>query len=511
MAEYIGGPGNDVYNGGDSSDRIFGNGGDDTLRGGGSQDFIYGGDGHDFLYGDGGDDVIDGGVGGDRMEGGIGDDSYTVDNGFDVVVELPGEGLDTVATFINYTLGADLENLQAANLAATFGLRLIGNGLSNYIWGTQGSDYIDGGGGADRMIGGAGADTYVVDNVGDLIYEQGGPFTFGDTVATDISYTLGANLENLQARIVAGTAALMLIGNELNNSIVANQGNNVIDGAGGEDFMAGLGGDDFYFVDNALDRTYEEAGQGTDTVATSISHTLGAYVENLQAVNIAGSDPLSLTGNDLRNFIWGTQGNNVIDGREGADVMIGYGGNDFYYVDNAGDLILEDSGGGTDLVATFVSYTLAANVENLQAAAIGGDAALNLTGNELNNIIWGTQGNNVLAGGAGNDTIYSYNGADQILFNTALGATNVDRLEDFTSGTDKILLDNSVFTALADGALPAGAFVTGTAAADADDRIIFNPADGSIYYDADGNGAGAAILFAVDPIGLVTASDFQVI
>ena len=361
------------------------------------------------------------------------------------------------------------------------------------------------------MLGGDGSDIYVVDDAGDLIFEQPGFPAGTDLVATDISYTLGANLEQLQARLVAGTAALVLTGNELNNSIWANQGNNVLDGAGGADFMAGMGGDEFYMVKDAGDRTFEEAGGGSDTVATTISHELGGNVENLQAANIAGSDPLALTGNELRNFIWGTQGDNVIDGRGGADVMVGYGGNDFYYVDNANDLVLEDAGGGTDTVATFVSYTLSANVENLQAAAIGGFAAVNLTGNALNNILYGTNGDNVLAGGAGNDTIYSYNGADQILFNTALGAGNVDRLEDFTSGTDKILLDNSVFTALSDGALPASAFVTGTAAADADDRIIFNPADGSIYYDADGNGAGAAILFAVDPIGVVTAADFLVV
>jgi Ca2+-binding RTX toxin-like protein len=511
MAEFIGGPGNDVYNGGDSSDRIFGNGGDDTLRGGGAQDFIYGGDGHDMLYGDGGDDVIDGGVGGDRMEGGIGNDSYTVDNGFDVVVELPGEGTDTVATFLNYTLGDNVENLQAANLAGNSPLRLIGNGLSNYIWGNAAANYIDGGAGADRMLGGNGDDTYVVDNAGDLIYEQPGFPAGTDLVATDISYTLGANLENLQARIVTGTAALVLIGNELNNSIWGNNGNNVLNGAGGADFMAGFGGDDFYFVNDIGDRTYEEAGGGADTVATTVSLTLAGNVENLQAANIAGLDALTLIGNEQRNFIWGNQGNNVIDGREGADVMVGFAGDDFYYVDNTGDLVIEEAGGGTDLVATFASYTLNANVENLQAANIHGNAALSLGGNELNNTIWANNGANFIAAGAGNDTIYSNDGADQILFNTALGANNVDRLEDFSSGTDKILLDNSVFTALADGALPASAFVMGTAAADADDRIIWNNVDGSIYYDADGNGAGAAVLFAVDPIGGVTAADFLVV
>ncbi|HEX8062809.1 MAG TPA: calcium-binding protein, partial [Allosphingosinicella sp.] len=290
------------------------------------------------------------------------------------------------------------------------------------------------------------------------------------------------------------------------------QGNNVFDGAGGADFMIGYAGNDFYHVDNAGDIAYELAGGGSDTVATSINYTLAANVENLQAVNIAGTDPLSLTGNAVNNYIWGTQGNNIIDGAGGSDVMIGYGGDDFYFVDNAGDVVVENAGGGTDTVAATANYTLNHNVENLQAANIAGTAALALTGNELNNFIWGTQGNNVLAGGGGNDRLYGYAGADQFLFNTAPGAANFDWLGDFEAGVDKIVLDNSVFTGLADGALAASAFALGTSAADADDRIIFDSKSGSVFYDADGNGAGAALLIAYVPVGqTLTAADFAVI
>ncbi|HEX8064042.1 MAG TPA: calcium-binding protein [Allosphingosinicella sp.] len=479
-------------------------------------DIITGNAAANTLLGLGGDDVLNGAGGADRMEGGLGNDSYTVDNAGDVVVEVAGEGSDTVATFINYTLGANLENLQAANLASTTGLKLTGNGVSNFIWGTKGSDVIDGAGGVDYMIGGTGSDTYYVDDTGDLIYEQPTPLTDGrDFVVTDVSYTLPANVEFMQARFVAGTAPLALAGNDLDNSIWANAGNNVINGGAGEDFMAGFAGDDLYFVDNSRDRTYEEANGGTDTVATVISYSLltfSANVENLQAANIAGTDPLALTGNDLRNFIWATQGDNVIDGLEGGDVMIGYGGNDLYFVDNSSDLVVEEAGRGTDTVATYISYTLDANVENLQAANIGASDPLTLFGNEQANFIWGTQGNNLLAGRGGVDHLYGYAGADQFLFNTAAGDANFDYLDDFQAGTDRILLDNSVFTGLADGALPASAFVTGTAALDADDRIIFNPANGGIFYDADGSGAISALLIAVIPVGQsLTAADFLVI
>ena len=79
-------------------------------------------------------------------------------------------------------------------------------------------------------------------------------------------------------------------------------------------------------------------------------------------------------------------------------------------------------------------------------------------------------------------------------------------------GTDRIYLDDAVFAGLSAGALAAGAFRSGAAAADADDRIIYDPNTGALYFDADGSGAGLAVQFAVLHEGLaVSASDFQVI
>ena len=75
------------------------------------------------------------------------------------------------------------------------------------------------------------------------------------------------------------------------------------------------------------------------------------------------------------------------------------------------------------------------------------------------------------------------------------------------------MLDDAVFSTLSAGALSATAFTTGTAAGDADDRIIYDAGTGSLYYDSDGTGAAAAVLFAVldtQPVN-ITASDFLVI
>ena len=126
----------------------------------------------------------------------------------------------------------------------------------------------------------------------------------------------------------------------------------------------------------------------------------------------------------------------------------------------------------------------------------------------------GGAGNDALGGHTGNDLLSGGTGADLFRFDSALNAaTNVDNILDFSVIDDTIVLDQTVFTALTTlGTLSAAAFRTGAAAADADDRIIYNSATGNIYYDADGNGAGAAVLFAHVTAGLaLTNADFGIV
>lgn len=119
-------------------------------------------------------------------------------------------------------------------------------------------------------------------------------------------------------------------------------------------------------------------------------------------------------------------------------------------------------------------------------------------------------------GGLGNDTLTGGYGQDQFVFNTALnGNTNVDRIVDFTPNTDKLLLENAIFTLLLNnGALNAANFVanaTGTAAED-NDFVVYNSVTGQLSYDADGNGGNAAIAFAnLVSHPALTAADFMVI
>jgi len=121
----------------------------------------------------------------------------------------------------------------------------------------------------------------------------------------------------------------------------------------------------------------------------------------------------------------------------------------------------------------------------------------------------------VVDGRQGNDYLQGRDGADTFAFTTALGATNVDQIADFVSGTDRIALDDAIFGVGigTPGSFNANAFRAGTAAQDADDRIIYDQLTGQLFFDADGNGAGAQVLFATvaSLSTILNASDFTVI
>jgi len=442
---------------------------------------------------------LDGGSGADVMWGAAGNDTFVADHSGDRAIELDAEGTDKVEASANYQLGAHIENL---TLTGTARINGTGNGLANFIVGNDNANVLNGSGGVDTLRGAAGDDIYIVDNAGDRAIEidaLGGL----DTVTSSVSFTLGSFVENLTLTGIAVSAT----GNSLDNFITGNDGANQIDGKVGADLMRGNGGNDTYVVDNAGDRIVESDGDGTDLVNSSVSFTLASFVENL---TLTGTGAVNGTGNALANFITGNAAANILDGKAGADLMRGGAGNDTYVVDNIGDRAVEAAAGdGIDTVESSVSFTLAGLLENL---TLTGAASINGTGNSAVNALTGNNAANVLNGMAGNDTLVGGGGADDFLFTTALGATNVDQILDLQIGVDDIVLENAVFTGLAVGALDAGAFRTGTVATDADDRILYDSATGALYFDRDGTGSAAAVQFATLDTGLALgAGEFQVI
>ncbi|HYI49009.1 MAG TPA: M10 family metallopeptidase C-terminal domain-containing protein [Allosphingosinicella sp.] len=447
--------------------------------------------------------------------GGVDQITYTGDRDTNVDLraatlqyEWGGAGWMSYATgiFGGFTIanGVTIENATTGSGDDT----LIGNHVANIL---------TGGAGSDRMYGGLGNDWFHVDRSTDIVFEGAAEGSL-DRVFASADYTLyhASHIEILSTDWHAGTDAIRLGGNELDNIIYGNAGDNVLFGNGGVDYANGFGGNDQYFVENAADYVAEASGGGTDRVFAAVSYTLasGQSVESLSTDWHIGFDAINLTGNELDNEIYGNAGNNQLNGGGGSDRLAGFDGNDSYLVDNAGDSVIEAANGGTDRVFAGVSYSLAAGqaIEALSTDWHAGTAAINLTGNELANSVYGNAGANVVNGKGGSDTLVGFGGADQFLFDTALGAGNVDIVADFQVGTDKIVLDDAVFAGLGLGALSPGAFATGAAAGDSSDRIIYNSATGALMFDADGNGGGAAINFAqLNPGLALSASDFLVI
>ncbi|MFD2452638.1 beta strand repeat-containing protein [Ideonella paludis] len=205
---------------------------------------------------------------------------------------------------------------------------------------------------------------------------------------------------------MTGTAHTNATGNAQANLIVGNSGNNVLDGAAGADTLRGGAGDDTYVVDHLQDLTEEAAGEGVDLVRSSVSITLGANLEN---ATLTGSQDIDATGNSDDNTLIGNDGANRLDGRAGADQMAGGAGDDTYLIDNAGDLVQEESGNGRDTVLSAISYALTDNVEDL---LLQGSSSIDGTGNAGANQITGNAGNNRLDGGAGADTLIGGSGDD---------------------------------------------------------------------------------------------------
>jgi len=397
-----------------------GNALDNSLTGNGANNTLTGGAGND---------TIDGGLGNDTMTGGTGDDTYIVNVTTDVVTESSSAGTDTVQSAMTWTLGSNLENLVLTGTAAING---TGNSGANALTGNSAANTLSGGTGADTMSGAAGDDTYVVDNAGDVVTENANEGI--DLVQSGVTYTLGANIENLT---LTGTGAINGAGNTLANTLTGNSGANRLDGGAGADSMTGGSGNDVYVVDNIGDVTIELASGGTDTVESSISWVLGTQVENLTLI---GADAINATGNTLANTLRGNAGANTLDGGSGNDTMIGGAGDDVYRVDATTDVVTEAANEGRDRIESTVTLTLSSNVEDL---TLLGTSAINGTGNALDNTLIGNSAANSLTGGTGNDTLDGGAGADTMVGGVGNDSYFVDNTADVTTesaneGTDTV-------------------------------------------------------------------------
>ncbi len=441
-----------------------------------------------IITGNSGDNTLNDGNGGtDTLIGGLGNDTYVINNAADIITENASEGTDTVQSSVSYTLGANIENL---TLTGSGNLNGTGNSLNNIITGNAGNNILDGGTGTDTLIGGTGNDTYIVNNTADIITENASEGT--DLVQSSVNYTLGANIENLT---LTGSGNLNGTGNTLSNVITGNSGDNTLnDGNGGTDTLIGGLGNDTYIVSNAADIITENASEGTDTVQSSVSYTLGANIENLTLTG--GSVGTSISAKVGQTNMYGMFGLNTdpttdanytsldyafyanADGTlsivENGNFLSGFGtystadvftvtydGSAIHYLKNGVELRQVATAGGQTFYFDSSLYSTGFTLNSVQtggAALIAGStniavngstitktgsagwgnagaytattatpppANLNGTGNALDNVITGNGGNNILDGGGGADTLIGGAGNDTYLFSRGYGVNTI--------------------------------------------------------------------------------------
>ena len=418
---------------------------------------IRGGAFADRLTGDAGANEIEGGDGADTIDGGGGVDTISYEHratGVNVILSLGSNSdLDTLVSIENVKGSAFADAI--SGLAA--GSTLWGLDGNDALVGGGGNDILDGGTGADNMQGGAGNDVYVVDNVGDVVFDSAGT----DTVRTSlVTYALGANIENLT---YVGLAGFTGTGNGLANVITGGDGGDLLDGGAGVDTLIGGAGNDIYVVDvtgagNALQDTIVE----------------GVNADAVFAAPVAGTDELSAANPLTAGFTAATGGVDTIRLRS----------------------------------TVAVNYTLQNNIENLDASLVGAALAATLNGNAAGNIITGHAGADRINGAAGFDQLRGGAGADTFVFSSVADIGNAagarDSILDFLSGTDKIDL-----SAIDGNANVAGVqgfnYIGATAFSNVAGQLRL--ANGVLFGDTTGNGVSN---FQIDLNGLASlaAADF---
>ncbi len=300
------------------------------------------------------------------------------------------------------------------------------------------------------------------------------PTTEGHAVLADtIDRTLTGEIPQLSFDRIFGTKKNdVLVGTSANDDIRGDAGNDILSGRNGNDRIQGGDGNDLLF------------GERGDDI---------------------------LSGGNGDDSLWGGQGNDIAFGGDGNDRLWGESGDDILIGDNGDDLIY--GGAGND-------YLLGGAGRDFLWGDAGQDI---LNGGSGDDTIFGGAGNDLIVGGGGDDIIFGGAGNDQFRFANLL-SQGIDRIQDFQSGIDKIVISAIGFG----GGLQAGKAVTAaqllettsSTATTPEQRLIYDSTTGGLFFDADGSGLGSsAVQFAtlfVDPlnpssqqhpIGL-TAADF---
>ncbi|NBB47172.1 hypothetical protein GVN24_02675 [Rhizobium sp. CRIBSB] len=390
-----------TYTGGTTA-TLTGNSANNVISGGGGNQTMSGGAGDDQLLGGAGDDILIGGVGGDALDGGAGFDYASYAGSSAVTINLKtgvhtGEAAnDTfvgIEGYIGSTAadsfvsgsevalfdgdgGVDTVDYSSSTAAVTVSLGAAGVTTTGAGGDAQGDRYLDiervlGSAFNDTLssavsghtlVGGAGNDIYVVGHAGVTVTEATDAGT--DEVRTTlVTYTLGANLENLT---YTGTVNFQGNGNNLSNIITSQGGADTLYGYQGNDTFIGGGGADAIF-----------GGDGSDT--SSYFNSNAAVFVDLQALTATGGhaqgDVLNsienLVGSAFNDSLVGDSGSNRLTGLNGTDIINGNGGND--WIDGGAGADIIDGGAGIDTLS-YSASSAAVTIDLATDVHTGGDA-----------------------------------------------------------------------------------------------------------------------------------------
>ncbi|MBF2002972.1 MAG: hypothetical protein IGS38_19890 [Synechococcales cyanobacterium M58_A2018_015] len=450
----------------------IGNSFDNALIGNEASNRLIGLMGQDLLNGDGGNDYLNGGEGIDSMFGGAGDDSYEVDHVEDIVVEYFDQGIDTINSTINYTLGENLENLSLIVPEAVIGIgnradnRILGSDADNQLSGLEGDDHLIGGNGNDLLLGdsgidildgGAGIDTIHIpaNEISATADLRTGTLTYLDAANNVVTEEL-LNIEN-----VVGTRNNdVLIGNAANNQLDGGDGNDRLRGNSGDDVLTGGAGNDTLDGGAGIDSI--DGGEGIDSVTLNDLETAAAVDLKAGIVMYAGEAGKEITerilniegiagtalndtlvGDDKPNYLIGRAGNDTLKGGAGDDELAGGDGIDQLDGGEGSDMVvLSDI--GTDAVPGFpVDVVVDLNQDYVVYIQNGSEVKETILsiervrGTALRDQLLGDEGDNRLAGESGDDRLSGGAGDDWLT-----GGDGVDDL-DGGDGYDVVLLGDS--------------------------------------------------------------------
>ena len=467
------------------------NSANDRLTATGSNDSLTAGTGNDTLV-----DAANSPV---TMIGGTGNDTFVVTNSGDVISDSSTTANNTIQTSVNFALPTNVNALTVLgsnNVTVTANSAndtlVAGTGVDTFAFNSGfGHDLIQNANSGDVIQFGAGilqsnltitalpgtggaAPSLVISGAGGAVTVQGGlvpgaisSVKFGDgsssTVAQLVAPTGRATIagssgnlilsSNNGDSIVGGVGQDTIIAWGNNDTLTAGSGGTVIfaggsgdkiTGGSGTDTLDAIGlattliggtGNETFLVSDPSTVIQVAAGQGHDTVFSSITYTVPT---NVSVLTLTGTASLQATGNAGSDTITANSGNDTLIAGTGVATLVGGSGSDTFIVNNVADVVQDTSLTATNIIQSSVSYTLPANVNILALTAAGTAGAGNTQNDILNSfaanvtLVAGSGAdtlqaggiNNVLKGGSGQDVLST--GYDHTTFITGSGINSVN-------------------------------------------------------------------------------------